>query len=126
MVLSVRPRVGWTAPPPPSPPALSGSLVQPATTSTIIETSASAPRKTCFTLELLVRCGVVPDRRRRSGVELLRPAAVLEDELLGLGDDRRVPVDLVLPDRDVLGDTGAERVDRVLGGLLAVRLGRGE
>ena len=50
-----------------------------------------------------------------SGVELLAPATVLEDELLGLRDHRRVSVDLVLPDRDVLGDAGAERLGRLLG-----------
>ena len=35
-------------------------------------------------------------------VELLAPAAVLEDQFLGLRDDGRIPVDLVLPDGDVL------------------------
>lgn len=60
--------------------------------------------------------GHVPSRDARwvtvrSAVELLGPAAVFEDELLGPGDDRGVAVDLVLPDRDVLRHALAERID---------------
>src|SRR5690242_20081885 len=59
-------------------------------------------------------------------VELLAPPPVFEDELLGLRHHRRIPVDLVLPDRDVLGDARAERVGGVDGSVVTARTGSSE
>ena len=55
-------------------------------------------------------------------IELPAPAAVLEDVLLGLRQDRAGSVDLVLPDGDVLADAGAEGVGRLLDRCLTVLL----
>src|SRR5436190_6684715 len=117
MVSSVRPTVDPSsgpssalASPPSSPPASSGSLLHAAPSSR--RTLSSAAIRRCAFMDVVPRSWSC-DGTWWSAVELLAPAAVLQDELLGLRDHRRISVDLVLPDRDVLRDSRAERLGRL-------------